>query len=154
MKIVTILGSTGSIGTSTLDVIRRGGDRYRVHALVAGGNTDLLAQQIAEFRPKVAVTATADGRRNLISRLEANGLPREQWPDLRFGPAAYVQVARDPEVNFVMSAIVGVAGLEATYEAVRAGKTIGLANKETLVAAGDLVIGALQTLRNGTDPGG
>ncbi len=143
MKSVTILGSTGSIGTSTLDVIRRGGrDRYRVHALVAGGNVDLLARQIAEFQPSVAVTATQDGRRNLISRLEEAGLAHEAWPELLFGAEAYVEAACAAEADFVMSAIVGVAGLEATYQAVCAGKSIGLANKETLVAAGELVIGA------------
>ncbi|MCX6625099.1 MAG: 1-deoxy-D-xylulose-5-phosphate reductoisomerase [Acidobacteria bacterium] len=142
MKTVTILGSTGSIGTSTLDVIRRGNDRYRVYALVAGANVDLLARQIAEFCPKVAVTATEEGRRNLIGRLEDSGLSRTAWPDLQFGPEAYVNAARAGEVDFVMSAIVGVAGLEATYEAIRLGKVIGLANKETLVAAGELVIDA------------
>jgi 1-deoxy-D-xylulose-5-phosphate reductoisomerase len=142
MKSVTLLGSTGSIGTSTLDVIRRAPERYRVFALVAGGNTERLASQIVEFRPKVAVTATNDGRESLIQKLEESGLARSAWPDLAFGPAAYVEAVRAEEVNFVLSAIVGVAGLEATYEAVRLGRGIGLANKETLVAAGELVIGA------------
>jgi 1-deoxy-D-xylulose-5-phosphate reductoisomerase len=142
MKRVTLLGSTGSIGTSTLDVIRRAPERYRVFALVAGGNTERLASQIVEFRPKVAVTATNDGRESLIQKLEESGLARSAWPDLAFGPAAYVEAVRAEEVNFVLSAIVGVAGLEATYEAVRLGRGIGLANKETLVAAGELVIGA------------
>lgn len=145
MKSVTILGSTGSIGTSTLDVIRRGGpERYQVHALVAGANVDLLARQILEFRPALVVTATADARKSLTDRLNDLGLARESWPALQFGAAAYVEAACADEVDFVMSAIVGVAGLEATYRAVCAGKTIGLANKETLVAAGSLVIGACQ----------
>jgi len=143
MKSVTILGSTGSIGTSSLDVIRRGGpERYRVHALVAGGNVELLARQIVEFRPSVAVTATGEGLRSLISRLEDSGLEPRSYPELLSGPDAYVQAACAPEVDFVMSAIVGVAGLEATYQAICSRKSIGLANKETLVAAGDLVIAA------------
>jgi 1-deoxy-D-xylulose-5-phosphate reductoisomerase len=139
MKTLTILGSTGSIGTSTLDVVGRHRDLYRVFALVAGTNVNLLAAQIAEFSPQVAVVATEQALRDLIDRLAASGLDRTRWPELRMGAQARVDAAIAPEVDFVMSAIVGVAGLEATYEAVRLGKTIGLANKEVMVACGKLV---------------
>ncbi|HXN46220.1 MAG TPA: 1-deoxy-D-xylulose-5-phosphate reductoisomerase [Bryobacteraceae bacterium] len=138
MKNLTILGSTGSIGCNTLDVVRRRQD-CRVFALVAGQNAALLAEQIREFRPGLAVVETEQVRANLTDRLEESGLARSEWPELEFGPQARVAAASAPEVNFVMSAIVGVAGLEATYEAVRLGKTVGLANKEVLVASGELV---------------
>lgn len=111
-------------------------------ALVAGHNTAALARQILEFRPQVAVVATPEGVANLTSRLADSSLPRHEWPELSWGGAARIQAAIADEVDFVLSAIVGVAGLEATYEAVRKKKTIGLANKETLVACGNLVIDA------------
>jgi 1-deoxy-D-xylulose-5-phosphate reductoisomerase len=142
LKSITLLGSTGSIGTSTLDVIRRWPDRFKVFALVAGQNVEALTAQILEFRPKVAVVATASALQDLTEQLNASGLPRSDWPALQFGPEARVQVAVADEVDFVLSAIVGVAGLEATYEAVRRRKTIGLANKEVLVASGKLVMDA------------
>ncbi|MCC6536879.1 MAG: 1-deoxy-D-xylulose-5-phosphate reductoisomerase [Bryobacterales bacterium] len=142
MRSVTLLGSTGSIGVSTLDVIRRRRDLFGVYALVAGHNADLLADQIMEFRPRRAVLETESGLAHLTGKLSERGLARAEWPELSFGPAARVAVATAPETDFVLSAIVGVAGLEATYEAVRAGKQIGLANKETLVAGGALVMGA------------
>jgi 1-deoxy-D-xylulose-5-phosphate reductoisomerase len=139
---ICLLGSTGSIGTSTLDVIRRRRDQFGVYALVAGRNTELLAEQIAEFRPKVAVVAQSEHQDSLAAHLTARGLPRSQWPEIGAGPAARVAAATAPETGFVMSAIVGVEGLEATYEAVRLKKRIGLANKEVLVASGKLVISA------------
>jgi 1-deoxy-D-xylulose-5-phosphate reductoisomerase len=142
MKQVTVLGSTGSIGTSTLDVVRRSPERYRIFALAAGTNVPLLTSQILEFRPKAAVVATAAVLESLTGELERAGLPRSKWPELGCGPAQRVAAAVSPEVDFVMSAIVGVEGLEATYEAVRRGKTVGLANKEVLVASGRLVIEA------------
>ncbi len=141
---VTILGSTGSIGVSTLDVIRRWSDRFEVYSLVAGRNAALLKDQILEFKPKVVVVDTESVRTGLIQKMEESGLPRNEWPDLQFGPQARVLAAIAPETDFVMSAIVGVAGLEATYEAVRSKKRIGLANKETLVASGALVMGEVR----------
>jgi 1-deoxy-D-xylulose-5-phosphate reductoisomerase len=142
MKRLCLLGSTGSIGTSTLDIVRRNPELYHTYALVAGQNVDLLAEQISEFRPEIVVTASEEVLRNLTSRLEAIGLPRSAWPELSFGAAARLAAAIAPEVDFVMSAIVGVAGLEATYEAVRRKKIVGLANKEVLVASGELVMQA------------
>jgi 1-deoxy-D-xylulose-5-phosphate reductoisomerase len=144
MRTLTILGSTGSIGTNTLDVVRRTPDLYRVYALAAGRNIDLLVSQIREFRPKVAVVATSDGLARLTEKLGASGLPRQEWPELLAGNAARVEISTAPQVDTVISAIVGVAGLEATYEAVRRGKRIGLANKEVLVSGGRLVMEAVR----------
>jgi 1-deoxy-D-xylulose-5-phosphate reductoisomerase len=142
MKTLTILGSTGSIGTSTLDVIRRNREDYRIHALVAGQNTDLLVRQIQEFRPSVVVVATESALRSLTLRLAEAGIPKSNWPELFSGLGGRVAAAIEPGVDFVMSAIVGVSGLEATFEAVKHHKTVGLANKEVLVACGELVMKA------------
>lgn len=144
MKRLTVLGSTGSIGTSTLDVVRNNRAQYGVYALVAGTNLDLLLSQIREFAPAVAIVADEQLQSRLAERLAETGLPRSQWPELGCGPGARVSAAVAAEVDFVMSAIVGVAGLEATYEAIRAGKAVGLANKETLVAGGKLVMDAVR----------
>ncbi len=149
MKTLTILGSTGSIGVSTLDVVGRHPEKYSVHALVAGSNSGLLAEQVLKFRPRVVVTATDQVRASLINRLAETALPCQEWPEMMCGPRARVEAATDSEVDFVMSAIVGVAGLEATYEAIRRGKRVGLANKEVLVASGKLVIQAAR--KSGTE---
>ena len=149
LKTLTILGSTGSIGVSTLDVVGRRPEEYRIHGLVAGQNVDLLVQQILRFRPSVVVVATDANRESLIKGLRNSGLARADWPELSWGPRARVEAATDPGVDFVMSAIVGVAGLEATYEAIRQGKRVGLANKEVLVASGKLVIDAAR--KSGTE---
>ena len=144
MKTLTVLGSTGSIGTSTLDVIRRNRSQYEIHALVAGRNLEALVPQIIEFRPKVVVVATSDGVARLSTRLTQADFPKCEWPELLWGDAARVHAATAPEVDTVVSAIVGVAGLEATYEATRKGKRIALANKEVLVAGGQLVMDAVK----------
>lgn len=144
MRTLTVLGSTGSIGTSTLDVVRQNRDAYRIHALVAGTNIDVLLNQIREFEPKVVVVADSQIQDRLAARLHETG----QKPELSNGAKARVAAATAGEVDFVMSAIVGVAGLEATYEAIVHGKSVGLANKETLVAGGGLVMDAVK--RHGT----
>ncbi len=141
MTYLTLLGSTGSIGTSTLDVVRRWPDRFGLYALVAGRNVELLARQIAEFHPKVVVVADDKALAALGRILKANGTP---VPELASGAKARVAAAAAPEAGFVMSAIVGVEGLEATYEAVRLAKRVGLANKEVLVASGKLVTEAMR----------
>ena len=141
MTFLTLLGSTGSIGTSTLDVVRRWPDRFGIYALVAGRNTTLLTQQIAEFKPKVAVVADEDALNSLRRELKSNGIP---IPELAAGGPARIAAATATEASVVMSAIVGVEGLEATYEAVRLSKRVGLANKEVLVASGRLVIDAMR----------
>jgi 1-deoxy-D-xylulose-5-phosphate reductoisomerase len=140
MRTLTVLGSTGSIGTSTLDVVRRNRDQYKIHALVAGTNVDLLIDQIREFHPAVVVVADSQIQDRLAARLSESG----QHPELAHGAQARIAVSIDPAVDFVMSAIVGVAGLEATYEAIVHGKSVGLANKETLVAGGELVMAAVK----------
>jgi 1-deoxy-D-xylulose-5-phosphate reductoisomerase len=137
--LLTVLGSTGSIGVSTLDVVRRWPDRYGIYALVAGRNVEVLARQIAEFQPKVVVVADLTVLNSLREILRAQGV-RE--PELAAGPAARIAASTDASVGFVLSAIVGVEGLEATYEAIRCKKRIGLANKEVLVTAGKLVMEA------------
>ncbi len=147
--VITVLGSTGSIGTSTLDVIRQHPEEYQVHALVAGRNVDVLCSQILEFRPRVVVVADENALKRLRLRLSEQPLERSDWPELGAGPEARVSAVTATEVGFVMSAIVGVAGLEATYEAIRARKRIGLANKEVLVASGRLVMEAVRA--NGTE---
>lgn len=141
MTYLTLLGSTGSIGTSTLDVVRRWPERYGIHALVAGRNVALLVDQIEEFHPKVAVVADESSLDQLRLLLKSKGLKE---PELACGSRAKVEAAIAPEAGFVMSAVVGVEGLEATYEAVRLGKRVGLANKEVLVAGGKLVTDAVR----------
>ena len=147
MRTLTVLGSTGSIGTNTLDVLRRNRHQYQVYALVAGYNIETLAAQIREFHPRVAVVADADGVNRLAAELVAAGLPRAEWPELLWGGNARVQVACAPEADTIISAIVGITGLEATYEAIRHGKRVGLANKEVLVSGGDLVMAAVRESR-------
>jgi 1-deoxy-D-xylulose-5-phosphate reductoisomerase len=147
MGTLSVLGSTGSIGTNTLDVVRRSRHLYEVYALAAGRNADLLAEQILEFRPKVAVAASQEGLDRVASRLIDAGLARTDWPDLKTGEAALVEIAVAPEVDTLVSAIVGVAGLPATYEAVCRGKRVGLANKEVLVSGGKLVMQAVRDHR-------
>ena len=144
MKTLTVLGSTGSIGTNTLDVVLRNRHQYQVYGLVAGRNVDLLAAQILEFRPKVVVVGTSDGVSRLSSKLQESGAPRASWPELLTGDIAKIAVSVDDNVDTVISAIVGVAGLEATYQAIRHGKRVGLANKETLVSGGQLIMDAVR----------
>jgi 1-deoxy-D-xylulose-5-phosphate reductoisomerase len=144
MKTVTILGSTGSIGLSTLDILERNPDKYRVHALVAGKNSELLAKQILQFQPSVAVVATDQVREDVRARLTEAGLPANQFPALEVGRTAQEEVAAASETDIVISAIVGVAGLPATFAGIRAGKRVGLANKETLVTGGEMVMKAVK----------
>jgi len=141
VTLLTLLGSTGSIGTSTLDVVRMWPNRFGIYALVAGRNVELLARQIAEFKPKVAIVADDAALLELRAILQSQHIP---LPELAAGPRAIIDAAIAPEAGFVMSAIVGVDGLEATYEAVRRKKRVGLANKEVLVAGGELVMRARQ----------
>ncbi len=139
MKKLAILGSTGSIGTSTLSICESFPDRYIPIALAVGQNLDVAFKQCVRWRPSVISIATEELAAQLQSRLKAAGIADIE---VVYGTAGTVHVATLPEVDFVVSAIVGVAGLEATYAAVKAGKTIGLANKECLVAAGELIMAA------------
>jgi 1-deoxy-D-xylulose-5-phosphate reductoisomerase len=139
VKKLAILGSTGSIGNSTLSICESFPDRYQVVSLAAGTNVDAAFVQCLRWRPRAISLATEQLAATLKSRLKAEGVTEIE---VLYGTEGSVRVATLPEVNFVVSAIVGVAGLEATYAAVCAGKTIGLANKECLVAAGELIIAA------------
>jgi 1-deoxy-D-xylulose-5-phosphate reductoisomerase len=144
-RTLTVLGSTGSIGANTLDVVRQNRNHFRVFALAAGRNVSLLAEQIQEFNPEVAVLENAADVDRLRSLLSESGISeKSRITELLSGAEALVRIATAPEVDTVMSSIVGVAGLEATYAAVCQGKRIGLANKEVLVSAGKLVMDAVQ----------
>lgn len=112
--------------------------------MAVGNNTELLLSQILEFRPRVVVTATESGISDLADRLVASLVPAEEWPEMLHGGAGLVAISVAPETDVVLSAIVGVAGLEATHAAARAGKRIGLANKEVLVSAGALMMAAVE----------
>ncbi len=139
MKRIAILGSTGSIGTSTLSICESYPDRFSVASLAVGSNLDLVLTQAIRWRPQMISVAAADHAVALHSRLVAAGLKNIE---VVHGAEGAIAVATHPAADFVVSAIVGVAGLEATYEAVRAGKQVGLANKECMVAAGELITAA------------
>jgi 1-deoxy-D-xylulose-5-phosphate reductoisomerase len=136
MRRIAILGSTGSIGRSTLSVAEAYPQRFQIVSLAAGRNLDLAFEQAKRWRPRVISMAEEPDADSLRKRLRQSGLAEIE---ILHGAAGSVRVATQADVDFVVSAIVGVAGLEATYEAVRAGKTVGLANKECLVAAGELI---------------
>jgi 1-deoxy-D-xylulose-5-phosphate reductoisomerase len=138
--IVTILGATGSIGMSTLDVISRHPDRYQVHALTANSNWQLLTEQCLEHKPRYAVLNQPDCAAELIENLAATGSKTK----VRTGLEGLRSVTTDDEVDVVMAAIVGGAGLEPTLAAVQAGKKILLANKESLVMSGKLFMDAVE----------
>ena len=133
MKRIAILGSTGSIGTQTLDVVREHADEYEAYALTAGHNAELLIAQAREFHPEVVVIA--DESRYETVREALADLPIKVWA----GAEAIGDAASLPEVDVVVTAMVGFAGLRPTVAAIEAGKTIALANKETLVVAGELI---------------
>ncbi|HET7183063.1 MAG TPA: 1-deoxy-D-xylulose-5-phosphate reductoisomerase [Terriglobales bacterium] len=136
MKKIAILGSTGSIGRSTLAIVSAYPERFSVVALAAGQDFEGLFRQALRYKPKLVSVAREQDARQVQDGLEMSGL---EGVEVVHGPAGNIAVATHPEAEFVVSAIVGVAGLEATYEAVKAGKTLGLANKESLVVAGELI---------------
>jgi len=137
IKGLCILGSTGSIGQNCLNVVRGREDLFRVVALSAGRNLEVLASQIAEFRPCVAVVASSDSIVPLRERLHALGF-RENV-EILAGTEGQVEAVRHSEVNFVVAASHGTTGLVAVHQAICAGRTVGLANKEVMVVAGELV---------------
>ncbi len=131
---IVVLGATGSIGTSTLDVVRQSAGRFRVQALTAHRQFDLLCQQAQEFRPKYVVITDAAAAKSF----DRTALPAET--QLLIGPERVTDVVQDAAVDVVVAAIVGSAGLLGTWGAIEAGKRVALANKETLVVAGPLVM--------------
>lgn len=136
MKRIAILGSTGSIGRSTLNIVESYPDRFQVVTMAAGGNLELALEQARRWRPRVLSLAREQDADAVRKQLHTSGL---NDVEVVHGSSGTVAVATHSDVDFVVSAIVGVAGLEATYEAVKAGKAIGLANKECMVAAGELI---------------
>jgi len=139
VKKIALLGSTGSIGQSTLSLCESHPERFHPVALAAGSNVDAAFAQCQRWLPKLISMASEELAAKLAAKLKAAEIT---GIELVHGTAGTVRVATFPEANFVVSAIVGVAGLEATYAAVLSGKTVGLANKECLVAAGDLILAA------------
>jgi 1-deoxy-D-xylulose-5-phosphate reductoisomerase len=137
---ITILGSTGSIGTSTLDVLSNHLDRFQVFALTASKQVDVILAQCAKFKPKFAVMAREDAGRLLTERIKAEGLPVE----VRWGSEALDFVSAHEEVHAVMAAIVGAAGLSPCLAAAHAGKRLLLANKEALVVGGEVFLSAVK----------
>jgi len=135
MKRLAILGSTGSVGQSALAVVAEHPEEFQVVGLAAGKNVKLLAQQIRQFRP--ALVSVRDEAAAKSLRAEVDG---PQAPEILWGAAGAKAVAAHPDANIVLSAMVGAVGLEPTLAAIEAGKTVALANKETLVAAGPLVM--------------
>lgn len=137
---ITILGSTGSIGKSTLDVLARHPELFEVYALTASSQVDLMLAQCAQFKPKVVVMIQEAAARLLMERLQSEGLSI----DVRWGSAALDDVAGATQVDAVMAAIVGAAGLSPCLAAARAGKRLLLANKEALVVGGDVFLSAVR----------
>lgn len=136
---ITVLGSTGSIGTNTLDVVARHLDQYEIFALSAATQVDLMLAQCAQFRPRYAVMASAPHARELADKLQQNGLATEVLQSAD----ALEQIASHPDVDAVMAAIVGAAGLSPCMAAARAGKRLLLANKEALVVGGQVFMNAV-----------
>ncbi len=137
-KLITVLGSTGSIGVSTLEVVAGNPHVFRIVGLAAGDNVELLAEQIKVFKPAIVSTRTARGAQTLADLLG------EGAPEIVFGEEGICRVAEHPEAELVVAAVVGGAGLVPTWSAIQAGKDIALANKETLVMAGPLVLRAVK----------
>lgn len=137
---IAVLGSTGSVGVSTLDVVARHPDRFEVFALSASRQVELMAEQCARFRPRFAVMVQPEAARALADRLAAEGVATE----VLAGPQALDTIVAHPNVDAVMAAIVGAAGLSSCLAAARAGKKLLLANKEALVVGGELFLDAVR----------
>jgi 1-deoxy-D-xylulose-5-phosphate reductoisomerase len=135
MKNLSILGSTGSIGRNALKIVEMFPERFAVKALAAKNNTELLARQIEQFEPEIAVVFDEKCAFELKSKLPASG-----GVEVLYGKDGYIAAATHDAVDMVLTAVVGAAGLMPTLAAIEAGKNIALANKETLVMAGDIVI--------------
>jgi 1-deoxy-D-xylulose-5-phosphate reductoisomerase len=140
LKQLSILGSTGSIGRQCLSVVEALPERFAIVALAAGGNLPELAGQIERHRPELVSVSDETKAQELASRLRGTGI--SPLPAIHHGREGLLSVGTHPRADIVVSAAVGVVGLEATYEAVKLGKTVALSNKEVLVAAGELVMAA------------
>jgi len=136
-KHIALLGSTGSIGTQTLDICREYPEAFEVISISAGANVELLAQQAIEFKPKVVGLAAAEKEAQLRELISAAGAP---MPEIVTGPDGQIAAAVAPGADTVVTGVVGVAGLFPTIEAIKLGRTIALANKETLIAGGPVIL--------------
>jgi len=139
-QLITVLGSTGSIGGNTLDVVARHPDRFKVFALSASTQVDSMLAQCIQFSPEFAVMAQEDAGRRLAEKAKSQGLNLT----VLWGPAALIEIASHPQVDAVMAAIVGAAGLAPCIAAAHAGKRLLLANKEALVVGGDVFLSAVK----------
>ena len=138
MKAISILGSTGSVGVTTLDVVGRFSDRFRVVAMAAGSNLDLLIEQVKRFHPELVSVAKPELAHELAARL------RDERVTIHHGLEGAIAVATHPDAQLVMSALVGAMGLRPTLAAIKAGKDIAFANKEVLVIAGELITASVR----------
>lgn len=136
MKAITLVGSTGSIGTQTLDIVTQYPDQFRIVGLAAGNNVEMLAAQIRQFRPQIAAICSEDK----LPALKEALIGLDPQPILLAGEAGVIEVARDGDAQTVVTGIVGCAGLLPTIAAIEAGKDIALANKETLIAGAPVVL--------------
>lgn len=133
MKKIAVLGSTGSIGTQTLDVVRNHSDFLKIEVLAANNNDELLEQQINEFKPAMAILHNKEAYEKLKARYVGE-------TKLYYGEEGLIEGATTDKIDTVVTSLMGFAGLRPTMRAIEAGKNIALANKETLVVAGDLVM--------------
>ena len=147
MKKIAILGSTGSIGRQGTQVIDSLPGQFQVVSIAAGSNISLVAEQVRKYQPQLVSVGTESGARELCAALKKNRGRKDASqsdPEILFGAEGIERVATHPEVEMVVSAAVGVVGLPATYKAIEQGKSIALANKEVLVAAGEIVMAAVK----------
>ncbi len=140
MKQIAILGSTGSIGRQTLSVVEATPERFGVTALAAGNNVEELTRQVLRHHPQLVSVATPSAAANLAERLRAAA--HSPLPEIQHGASGMIAVATHPQATMLVSAAVGVVGLEATYASINAKKQVALSNKEVLVAAGEIVMAA------------
>jgi 1-deoxy-D-xylulose-5-phosphate reductoisomerase len=143
MKRISILGSTGSIGRQCLDVVATNPGKFQIVALAAGQNVKLAAEQVKQCHPQIVSVATEEAAKELCAALKTTREKNTLRPEILFGPEGMERVASHEESEMVVSAAVGVVGLPATYKAIEKGKHIALANKEVLVAAGEVVMAAV-----------
>ena len=136
MKAITLLGSTGSIGTQTLDIVNQYPEQFRIVGLASGNNVEMLAAQIRQFRPDIAAICAEEK----LSVLQEAIKDLDPQPIILAGEAGVIEVARYGDAETVVTGIVGCAGLLPTIAAIKAGKDIALANKETLIAGGPVVL--------------
>src|SRR6202167_2873450 len=143
MKRIFILGSTGSIGRKCLDVVATNPNKFQVVAIAAGQNVNLAAEQARQCHPQIVSLATEPAAKELCAILKTTREKNHAQPEILFGPEGMERVATHHEAEIIVSAAVGVVGLPATYKAIEHGKHIALANKEALVAAGEVVMKAV-----------